>query len=624
MSGIAGIIRFDGAAIETELLAAMTDAMAHRGPDGIAHWRRGSVALGQCMLRTTPESLQENQPLCNEDESLVLVMDGRVDNWQELRRELLGHGAVLRDRSDAELVLRAYQAWGRECVTHIDGDFALVIWDARRRRAFCARDRLGNKPFTYHWDGRTLAFASELHAILVLPWVAQELNQGMVAEFITAEWYSRDETFWNGILRLVAAHRLQAGAGGLHLDCYWQPDPSITLPCRQDEDYVAYYRELFADTVRRKSRSHQPVACEVSGGLDSSAIFAMAEHLRRRQQLPAPAINGYVLDFEGDPQADELAYSRAVGDYLGVTIEEIPPTRKPLSWYREWAGKYREFPGYPNGVMQWGIRIEARKRGSRVLLAGVGGDEWLCGNRSLYAEGLASGQWGDVYRAWRSDFAAAGLHSFWWLGRFGLLPLLPDSLQAILRHVAARARGRQRVDRHACLTPAMRSLIAERREAYRRGSTEILAAKRHREDLATLVDPYSVLARELTDRRSASAGIEQRAPFIDARMIQFAFSAPERLRLQGTLSKALHRKALRGLLPELVLQRTSKAEFSTPIASHLREMEDELTQRIASQRADWVPTLVVGEIFAASASADHRAGTPARTLWGLFGCDALC
>ena len=86
MSGIAGIIRFDGAAIETELLAAMTDAMAHRGPDGIAHWRRGSVALGQCMLRTTPESLQENQPLCNEDESLVLVMDGRVDNWQELRR----------------------------------------------------------------------------------------------------------------------------------------------------------------------------------------------------------------------------------------------------------------------------------------------------------------------------------------------------------------------------------------------------------------------------------------------------------------------------------------------------------------------------------------------------------
>ncbi len=98
-------------------------------------------------------------------------MDGRVDNWEELRRDLLGRGAVLRTRSDAELVLRAYEVWGRDCLSRIDGDFALVIWDARQQQAFCARDRVGNKPFNYHWDGRTFAFASDLHAILRLPWV---------------------------------------------------------------------------------------------------------------------------------------------------------------------------------------------------------------------------------------------------------------------------------------------------------------------------------------------------------------------------------------------------------------------------------------------------------------------
>jgi len=112
MSGIAGIIHFDGAPVEPDQVESMTAAIAHRGPDGINHWVKGSVALGQCMLCTTPESLEETQPLTNEDESLVLVMDGRVDNWEELRRHLLGRGAVLRTRADAELVLRAYEIWG--------------------------------------------------------------------------------------------------------------------------------------------------------------------------------------------------------------------------------------------------------------------------------------------------------------------------------------------------------------------------------------------------------------------------------------------------------------------------------------------------------------------------------
>jgi len=219
MSGIAGIIRFDGAPVEPGLVEKMTAAMPYRGPDGINHWVKGSVALGQCMLRTTPESLEETQPLANEDESIVLVMDGRVDNWEELRRELLGRGALLRTRSDAELVLKAYETWGRECLPHIDGDFALVIWDARRQEAFCARDRVGNKPFNYSWDGKTFIFASELHAILGLPGFREVFNEGMLAEYLANEWYSRDETFWNGVMRLVAAHRMVIGAGGVHTSC---------------------------------------------------------------------------------------------------------------------------------------------------------------------------------------------------------------------------------------------------------------------------------------------------------------------------------------------------------------------------------------------------------------------
>jgi asparagine synthase (glutamine-hydrolysing) len=271
-----------------------------------------------------------------------MVMDGRVDNWEELRRELLGKGAPLRNRADSELVLRAYEVWGRECLGHIDGDFALVIWDARRQEAFCARDRAGSRRFHYHWNGQTLVFATDVLAVLSMAWVPKTINDGMVVEHLANEWHSLDETFWQDVLRLVPAHRLVAGAGGLQIDRYWLPDMHATIPCRSDGEYIEYYRALFTDVVRRMSRSNHTVACDVSGGLDSSAIFAVAERLRQDGLLPAPGLEGYALDFRGDPDADELVYGRAVGTHLGRTIHEIAPARMPLDWFRDHARRYRE------------------------------------------------------------------------------------------------------------------------------------------------------------------------------------------------------------------------------------------------------------------------------------------
>ena len=140
MSGIAAIIRFDGGPVEPGFIEKMTSAMSYRGPDGLGHWIEGPAALGQCMMRTTQESLEETQPLLNEDKSVALVMDGFLDNWEELRSELLARGARLRSRADAELVLRAYEAWGKECLAHLDGDFAVICLESSPTRGvLCAR-----------------------------------------------------------------------------------------------------------------------------------------------------------------------------------------------------------------------------------------------------------------------------------------------------------------------------------------------------------------------------------------------------------------------------------------------------------------------------------------------------
>ncbi len=624
MSGIAGIIHFDGAPVAPGLVEKMTKAMAYRGPDGINHWVKGAVALGQCMLRTTPESLEETQPLTNEDQSLVLVMDGRVDNWDELRKELLGRGVVLRNRSDAELVLRAFESWGQECLRHIDGDFALVIWDARRQMAFCARDRMGNKPFNYHWNGKTLAFASELHAILAMPWVKQELNEGIVADYLNQNWLSRDETPWNGISRLVAAHWMEIAHEGVRSGEYWQPELHSPLRYPVDDEYVEHYRALFADTVRRMSRSQQKLAIEVSGGLDSSAIFSVAAKLRRDQHFLAPDLAGYTLAFDDDPDANDLEYARAVREHVGIPVHEVNPRKRPLSWYQDRARIYREFPGYPNGVMGADIRELAREQGCRALLVGVGGDEWLGGDLTYYAEELALGQWRNVYGFLKTDCREVGtLRACWRLARYGVVPLLPNCAKDIVRKALAIHR-RHTTDFEGWLSPQFHQIASQR---MRKPAVSFDGARfgraGQRRQYWILHGPYSALAREMEERLAANLGMELRRPFWNTAMVQFAFSIPERFRRLGGEDRVLHRRAMQGLLPTLVLDRKIKADFMIAFRRHAEDMKLAMAvETVQQQRRMWVLPELMQRTYTEFGDKSFE-GVPEWLVWSLFGCSAL-
>jgi len=620
MSGIAGIINFDGAPVESGLIERMTAALAHRGPDGIHHWVKGPVAVGHCMLRTTTESLEETQPLTNDNQSLLLVMDGRVDNWEELRRELLGRGVTLRSRADAELVLQAYETWGRECLEHIDGDFALVIWDARQQEAFCARDRMGNKPFNYHWDGKTFAFASEPHPILALPWVPKLPNEGIVSEFLADEWYSRDETLWRDILRLVSAHWMSVSSAGLRLEQYWEPDLWKTLPYSRDEDYIEHYRELFSDTVRRLSRSHRPVAYEVSGGLDSSAIFCVAEHHRQANRLPAPGIQGYTLDFTADSEANELAYARAVGAYLGVPIQEIQPTSMALSWYAEHAEACQDFPGYPNGLMHMGLYQQAALHGETALLTGLGGDQWLEGTRAYYAEEIAQRRWADLRACFMADARMFGpRRAAGWLLRDGLLPLLPETIKVALRPLAQQLH-RDEIRGAYWLSPEMQARLAPRRAANQSHQSRHVHSRGQLHLFNTLYYAFDALGRELCERHSAYAGIEIRHPLLTAQFVQYAFSTPERLRLRGGRNKYVHVEALQRLMPQAVLERTTKADFSGVTSRYLNRMKKTFTQDLPQTRDHWLDQNGMARLFQSYLDDPHQ-GWQNWALWNIFGCD---
>ncbi len=624
MSGIAGIIHFDGRPVEPGQIQAMTAAMDYRGPDGINHWTSGPVALGHCMLRTTPESLEETQPLTNEDASLVLVMDGRLDNWEELRRELRGHDACLRTRADAELVLRAYETWGERCVEHVDGDFAFALWDTRRKALFCARDRVGNRQFHYHWNGSSLAFATDLHPVLNLPWVPETQDLDTVAEYLATDWFTIDTTLWQGVKRLKPANSMTvAGTGKVESVEYWAPDPFATLPCKSDEDYIAYYKELFFDVVRRTLRSHQPLAIEVSGGLDSSSIFAVAMRLQSEGRLVAPAMQGYTLDFSGDPHADELNYALLVGQQHNVPVLPVPPTYMPLKWYAETARRFRDFPNFPNGIMHQGIAQLGRLGSSRVLVSGTGGDEWSDGNSLNYAESLRALHWTDVRHQWHEERKAFGrILSSGRLVRHGLLPLLPENAKRILRALygSANLRGTSRPD---WLTPELRlRLESMRRNLGARAPKPTTRFGQHAQ-WRHLHDPYGQVAKGLMERCHAHAGLEWRQPYWDRSIIEFAFSTPGHLRNRLGQNRWLHRQAMHGLLPDSVRLRQDKAEFSTPFKQNWSELCDLISTEVCHRRPNWVRLEQLREVMSlafTSRSSGWDVGPP----WVLYGIDACC
>jgi len=627
MSGIAGIIHFDGKPVERENVVRMTDAMAYRGPDGIQHWVRGSVGLGQCMLRTTPESFGETQPLANEDESLVLVMDGWLSNWEDLRAELLAEGARLRTRADAELVLRAYQAWDKECLGHIDGDFAFVIWDARRREAFCARDRFGNKPFYYHSDAGRLVFASELHPVLGSPGVPEKLNEGMIAEFLVDEFCSRDETFWVDVMRLTPASAMVVNASAAHIQEYWTPDLWSDLPYNRQEDFVRHYRDLVFDTVRRTSRSNTPLACEVSGGLDSSALFAVANDMLRQGRLPAPGLDGYTLAFDDDSDANELAYARAVAEHVGRPVSEVAPSRMSLDWYRERARHDRDFPGFPNGVMGLAIREAARERGSRTLMTGVGGDQWLCGNLTYYADAVAARDIAAIVDYLKNDTRSVGpVTAGLWFVRFGVYPFFPYAFRRVLRSMLSidRQENHAGIETFDLLAPALRTLLLGRMGESHDPMKIRTKWTSQRGHLLTLASPFTLHALELEERMASAAGIELRRPFFNRDIVQFCFSSPERQRKQGTVNKHLHREALQGLLPECVRQRQSKAEFTTTYVWSRAHLVKSLEAKVPVRLGQWI-----SDAFVAQLAKPLGTQTPTqdavrlRMMWSLFACGAI-
>lgn len=573
MSGIAAIIRFDGHSERPDGIDAMASAMSYRGQDGSAQWTGEGAVLAHLMTRTTIESLEEVQPVVSEDGTFVLIMDGYLQNWEELRSDLLARGARLRNRSDAELVLHAFAAWGEDCTLKLEGEFAFLVWNVRTKSAFFARDHAGLRPLHYLWDGKRLVVASDLAAFKALDGDRLRPNVGMVVEHLCDEWISLDETVWQDVLRVKQAHWVRIDASGKRSECYWEPPREVAIRHRSDDDYAAEYRELLFDCVRRSSRSYAPVAFEVSGGLDSSANFAVAAALSKKGKLPAPGIAGYSYLFpRTDIEADEIDYARAVAMHVGYPLREVRPANPPLDFYRARSEDDADVAMFPNTAMGLALGAEYRLAGSRVAINGEGGDEWVGGKPFYYAEYMRDGQWRDLARAFAEDVGDVGWRTaLIYLGRFGFGRFMPQALKALRRRMLM-SRGPNQFDGAFWLKPEFDALQTARRNAVDRKAYMQIGGLPQRYKHMILHDPFLAISRDWTSRFAARQGFDYNTPMYARRYIEYSFSTPERIRFRGGARKWVHSRALDGILPDIVVNRRTKADFSVAFTNRMDEV----------------------------------------------------
>jgi asparagine synthase (glutamine-hydrolysing) len=560
MCGIAGWVAPAASAPEERALQPMLDAMLHRGPDGAGSYgfsaERGAYrgVLGHRRLAIIDPN-GSRQPMCDAEAGLALTFNGEIYNFRELRGELERHGHSFQRDSDTEVLLRAYQQWGTQCVHHLRGQFAFAVWDARAERLFLARDRFGEKPLYLHEANGALYFASEAKALLKLPNVPRDVDLSSVWDYLAYRYVPGPKTLLQAVRKLPPATAAIWHRGRVQEIRYWTPPdkfPRAKEPAVSAQATRSAFLGHLAEAVELQMVSDVPFGAYLSGGLDSSVIVALMTRY-------SPKVKTFSVGFAGD-RHNELAHAAHVARQFGTEHHEMLVSPRDFMEHLPQLVASRDAPvSEPSDIAIFMLSREA-SRTVKMVLTGEGSDEILGGYRKHAAEGLAWMYW-SVPRRVRALLAplVQGLPF-----RFRDLKIAMASLNCDDWH-----------ERYVRWFGAMD--FQQRRELSR--------LRVHERELRDDLPPFdahpdtSVLRRilyfdqtswlpdnllERGDRMTMAASIEARVPFLDHKLVEFVATLPDHWRVDELRRKRVLRETARSLLPREIPER-SKVGFRVPV-----------------------------------------------------------
>ncbi|MFI5248056.1 MAG: asparagine synthase (glutamine-hydrolyzing), partial [Nitrospirales bacterium] len=559
MCGFAGMVGFDGLTADRHTVGRMTASLFHRGPDDDGFYASGSVGLGFRRLAILDLTPAAHQPMMSDEGKLVLVFNGEIYNYVELRRELQSLGHSFRSTGDTEVLLHAYQQWGQDCLQKLNGMWAFLIYDRQRSCVFGSRDRFGVKPFFYYRTDRYALFASEIKAIRASGLYQGGMNWKIVSKFLLqGEINDDEERFYTDI------HQLPPGtAFELDMEGHWKQWrfwSLSTIPSIACEDPVQSFGELFEDSVRLRMRSDQPVGVTLSGGLDSTAIICTLAKLKGESEHErATALNAFcymVKEFDESPYiADTLIQTQATLHRLQTGPLELWDKMAKVLWFHD------EPVHSLNVIVGFELMMLAAKNGARVVLCGQGADEILAGYSSYFPDYwqmlIHQGRIGDAWNEIQLYTSAHGGSA-----RKCFLSALEKVGLTALHHI-----------------PAYHSLSMWKNQRKYRGNTWFRPElyrwleSKVQEDLDLSLD--DVLRRSveraslpwylrIEDRNSMAHSVEIRLPFLDYRLVSLVFNMTADWKLRGPWNKVVLREAMRQRIPESVRTRVDKMGFPVP------------------------------------------------------------
>ncbi len=533
----------------------------------------------------------------------MCAFDGRIDNRDSLIAALLGPVSCGSENTDAELCARAFERWGDSCAVELIGEFAFAIWDRRAKRLFCARDPFGVRPLYYRESGGTLVVATDWRAILAHPRMTNEPNERHVAETMLGQLSNMTDTLYEGIVRVPPAHLLTVRGERVETVEYWDVDLDRDLDYSDARDYVDHLLAVTSTAVLARMRTTKEVMVALSGGLDSSLVLALSAEAFRSMADSPPSLTAVSLCYPG-LECDETPWIEAVASHTDTEVRMIEWT--PLSWEEELeeAVRVQGLPPYPNLMID---RFTRSGISNGVVMSGSGGDQWMNGHTSHFADLWFAHQYGALLGCLRYG------------GRSVVLREFRAAAQGRASNRIRRLRGGADVAAPCSPDPAWMGPVLRGRAAAdipRTVSAPEVGSRSKLRRYGSLHDTWEPYVFEIGDQAVARTDLVGTEPFYDRRLVEFAFSVPDSQRWRGRDRRWLERRMLAGLVPPEVAQRTSKTEFSPVVMQQLRTLDlEENLRSFRAVAAGWLDPSVADQ-FASTALSFTAAG-PGLELWPL-------
>ena len=616
MCGICGIIHLDGQPVDHNLLESMTSALIHRGPDDCGYHLDQGLGLGFRRLSII-DLTTGRQPMANEDGTVWVVFNGEIYNFRQLRASLQQQGHSFRTAADTEVIVHGYETWGDDVVQHLNGMFAFALWDSRRRKLLLARDRLGIKPLFFTWRHQTLAFASEIKSLLLLPGFDAAVSSRGVFEYFSQHFIPGAETIYRDIRKLRPGELLVLAEGKLRFKQYWQA--SVTCgPERRPMEWCEELRHRLTEAVQRQLVADVPLGVFLSGGIDSSAITAVMARSGLQE------VRTFSVGFDV-PKYDETRYAQLVSRHLGTRHETFRLTAAStdilprLLWYLD-------EPLADATIIPTYLLSDRTRRHVTVALSGEGGDELFAGytqyqgmqlNRALARLPLGVRRRLAALAALLPSFGSASL-GYWGhrLERIAASSQFP-LFEGYTRKVAFFSPEEQQrlfsadFQRQIAAFPYLDHLWS-----VARAHPELdPLAQANLADL-TVYLPDALLMK--VDRMSMACSLEVRVPFLDHTLVEFALSMPMDLKIKGMHTKSVLRQTVAPWLPPEIIQRRKRG-FNPPLEfwlqHHLMEYARQHRMLETLGESGYFNLKYVEELAAAHISGRRNFG---RQLWALL------